>query len=62
MALEIALRPLGHVERDDPKIILTEAKGTSLYDLATLLKYFWLPMAPEGADGPAIMVRFINKK
>lgn len=59
MALEIALRPLGHVERGDPKIIWTEAKGTSLYTLETLLKYFWLPMAPDDADGPAIMIRFI---
>lgn len=58
MALEIALRPLGHVERGDPKIIWTEAKGTTLYSLETLLQYFWVTMAPEGADGPAIMVRF----
>ena len=58
MALEIALHPLGHVESGDPKIIWTEAKGTSFYSLATLLQYFWCPMAPEGADGPAIMVRF----
>lgn len=58
MTIEIALHPLGHVERGDPPIIWTEAKGNSRYCLETLLEKFWCPMTPEGADGPATMIRF----
>jgi len=58
MALEIALRPLGIVLKGDPSIIWTEARGNATWSLGTLLAHFWCPMQPEGADGPAIMVRF----
>lgn len=60
--IEIALRPLGHVERGDPDVVWhkVEHKHPMTKErLAHNLKYLWAPRKPADAEGPAIEVRFV---
>ena len=61
MKLQIKLHHLGHFERSDEKELWVDAVGNSRYSLACLLSNFWCPVKPEGADGPAIAVRFVGE-
>ena len=59
--IEIALNPLGHVERGDPEVIWHQVEHKwpmTKERLAYNLCFMWAPRAPEGAEGPAIEIRF----
>lgn len=58
MAIQIKLHTF-HAEPHEEQTHWVDAKGTNVYPLDILLKYFWFAPTPDFADGEAYEIRFV---